>query len=250
MAETTQTELIYDRLRHGILALEMTPGARLTERGLETQLSASRTPVRAALMRLESEGLVHRDGRGWMVAPIDLGEVESLLEFRSAVEAAAARLVALRATDEDLDALDELLKSFDPSQSRESGHRMGTDFHVELVRLSENPFMVASTISSMTRLARTRWLEVRTEESRALAVAEHRAIVDALRQRDGEKAAGCVIAHIENTRARLVRSLDDERSKTLRARGYTVLGPTAGYQPSVPGAPLNGPTTREVIQPP
>ncbi|MDF2442228.1 MAG: hypothetical protein JWR01_431 [Subtercola sp.] len=220
---TSQTEHIYGRLRQNILALDVTPGARLTERGLEAELSASRTPVRAALMRLESEGLVQRDGRGWMVAPIDLGEVESLLELRVAVECAAARLAIERASDDDLDALDELLRSFDPRDSQEAGHRMGTDFHVELVRLSDNPFMVASTMASMTRLSRTRWLEVRTEQSRALAVAEHRAIVGALKARDPAEAARLVTLHIHNTQERLSTSLDEERSKSLRARGFVVL---------------------------
>lgn len=220
---TSQTEHIYGRLRQGILALDLTPGGRLTERGLEADLSASRTPVRAALMRLESEGLVQRDGRGWMVAPIDLGEVESLLELRLAVESAAARHAVERASDEDIDALDELLRSFDARESQEAGHRMGTDFHVELVRLSDNPFMLASTISSMTRLSRTRWLEVRTEESRALAVSEHRAIVEALAERDADEAARQVAVHIQNTRNRLGASLNEERTKSLRARGFVVL---------------------------
>ncbi|WP_246092990.1 GntR family transcriptional regulator [Subtercola boreus] len=219
----SQTEHIYAQLRQSILALDVTPGARLTERGLEADLSASRTPVRAALMRLESEGLVQRDGRGWMVAPIDLGEVESLLELREAVECAAARLAIQHASDDDLEALDELLRSFDPRDSQEAGHRMGTDFHVELVRLSDNPFMVASTVSSMTRLSRTRWLEVRTEKSRALAVSEHRAIVGALKARDADEATRLVALHIENTKERLSISLDEERSKSLRARGFVVL---------------------------
>ncbi|MBN9629501.1 MAG: GntR family transcriptional regulator, partial [Actinobacteria bacterium] len=65
---------VYERLRSGILDLERVPGSRITERGLEAELGASRTPLRAALMRLEAEGLVRRDGRAWEVSPIDLGE--------------------------------------------------------------------------------------------------------------------------------------------------------------------------------
>ncbi|WP_431276984.1 GntR family transcriptional regulator [Leifsonia poae] len=66
MAEQTH---VYDRLRSQILDLDRMPGARLTERGLETELGASRTPLRAALMRLEADGLVERDGRAWQVSP-------------------------------------------------------------------------------------------------------------------------------------------------------------------------------------
>ncbi|RFA22074.1 GntR family transcriptional regulator [Subtercola boreus] len=257
MAEMSQTAHIYEELRQGILSLAMRPGSRLTERGLEAELAASRTPVRAALMRLESEGLVRRDGRGWIVAPLDLDEVGSLMEFREAVEVAATRLAAERASNSDLEALGELMRAFDPQGSQEAGHRGGTDFHVELVRLSENPFMVASIETSMMRLSRTRWLEVRTEQSRALALAEHQGIVDALRSRDADRAAGLAATHIRNTRQRLVRAVDEQRTLTLRALGFEVLGRpnevrlgTSSYQPSVPGAPLNGPTTREVIQPP
>ncbi|WP_433862378.1 GntR family transcriptional regulator [Streptomyces sp. L7] len=60
---------VYDRLRSAILDLDRVPGSRITERGLEAELGASRTPLRAALMRLEAEGLVRRDGRGWEVSP-------------------------------------------------------------------------------------------------------------------------------------------------------------------------------------
>ncbi|CAN5154615.1 GntR family transcriptional regulator [soil metagenome] len=222
MTDTSQTALIYGRLRQSILNLQLAPGERLTERGLETELTASRTPVRAALMRLQTEGLTQRDGRGWMVSPIDLAEVQYLLEFREVIEAAAVRLACERAVDADIDALDELLTAFEANASGEQTHRMGTDFHVELVRLSQNPFLVASTHNSMTRLSRTRWLEVRTEASRANAVSEHRAIVDAVRSRDADAAAELTVAHIRQTKARLLASLDAERP-LLRARGYSIV---------------------------
>ncbi|MCU1476802.1 MAG: transcriptional regulator, GntR family [Subtercola sp.] len=222
MSETSQTVLMYERLREGILSLEMTPGERLTERGLETELQASRTPVRAALTRLEAEGLVQRSVRGWIVAPIDLAELASLLEYREVIEAAGVSLACERASDADIEALDELLRAFDPSGSSEQAHHMGTDFHVKLVGLSENAFLVAAAESSMTRLSRTRWLEVQTEQSRALAVAEHRAVVDAVRRRDADEAAGLAVAHIRSTRDRLLASLDADR-RLLRARGFTIV---------------------------
>ena len=64
---TTQTDGAYASLRAAILALDLAPGERVSERGLETTLAASRTPVRAALSRLQAEGLVRRDERGWSV---------------------------------------------------------------------------------------------------------------------------------------------------------------------------------------
>src|SRR5215813_15414835 len=96
---------IHGQLRDMILSLDIGPGERLTERWLEAKFEGSRTPVRAALIRLEAEGLVQRDGRNWTVAPIDLGEIEALAEFREPLEITAVRFDCSRATDTDLDAI-------------------------------------------------------------------------------------------------------------------------------------------------
>ena len=101
----TQTSQLYERLRSAIITLDLLPGESLAERGLESRFQASRTPVRAALVRLESEGLVRRNGRGFIVAPIDLDEIASLAEYREAIETAAVRLAVERATDAQLDLL-------------------------------------------------------------------------------------------------------------------------------------------------
>jgi DNA-binding GntR family transcriptional regulator len=224
VAETrSQTTSIYERLRVAILELDLSPGERLTERGLESSLDVSRTPVRAALLRLDSEGLVQRSGRGWIVAPIDLGEIEAVSEYREAVEAAAARLACVRATDPDLEALSALLHSFAPDASGEEGHRMGTDFHTELARLSENPFLVRAVQDAMTRLSRTRWLEVRTPATREQAWREHLAVLDALQARDPDQAATRIVTHLQATRERLLTSLHTDR-RHLRAHGLAIVG--------------------------
>src|SRR5271170_4028810 len=70
----------YERLRRAILSLDLVPGERLSERGLESVLGTSRTPIRVALMRLENDGLTQRSGRGWQVAPIDVAEVRAVME--------------------------------------------------------------------------------------------------------------------------------------------------------------------------
>ena len=89
---------IHGQLREMILALDLGPGERLTERWLESRFAGSRTPIRAALARLEGEELVRRDGRNWIVAPIDLGELELLSEFREPLETTAVRLACARAS--------------------------------------------------------------------------------------------------------------------------------------------------------
>lgn len=224
VSETSQTTSIYQRLRAAILGLDLNPGERLTERGLEAEFDASRTPVRAALLRLDSEGLVRRSGRGWIVAPIDLGEIEAIAEYREAIETAAVRLACERASVADLDAAEELLRAFRPSGTSEEGHRMGTGFHVELAQLSENRFLVMAVQDAMTRLSRTRWLEVRTEQAREQAWREHQLILDAIVARDPDRAAAAVALHIRSTNERLMASLNAERRR-FRASGLAIVGP-------------------------
>jgi DNA-binding GntR family transcriptional regulator len=219
----SQVEQIYAQLREMVLSLDLGPGERLTERWLETRFHGSRTPIRAALIRLEAEELVRRDGRNWMVAPIDLGEIAALAEFREPLETTAVRLACARATDSDLDTVAALLDSCRSDAPREAWHEAGTDFHVELARLSGNPFLLKAVRGVMTRLARARWLEVLTEASREQAWTEHRCILAFIRQRLPNAAAREAAAHVQATRDRLLRSLDQDR-RGLRARGFAVVG--------------------------
>ncbi|WP_024516473.1 GntR family transcriptional regulator [Bradyrhizobium sp. Tv2a-2] len=214
---------IYDQLREMILSLDLGPGERMTERWLESRFAGSRTPIRAALVRLEGEELVRRDGRNWIVAPIDLGELEALSEYREPLEATAVRLACARASEADLAAIEEMLDACQSGAPREEWHRVGTDFHVAIARLSGNPFIVKAIESVMARLSRARWLEVWTEPSREQAWAEHRRILDCIRRNQPDEAVRVAAEHIRDTRDRLLRSLNDDR-RGLRARGFAVIG--------------------------
>jgi DNA-binding GntR family transcriptional regulator len=214
---------VHGQLREMILSLDLGPGERLTERWLESRFQGSRTPIRAALARLEGEDLVRRDGRNWMVAPIDLGELEALAEFREPLETAAVRLACARANEAEIAAIEAMLDACQPGVPREEWHRVGTDFHVAIARLSGNPFLVKAIEGVMTRLSRPRWLEVWTEPSREQAWAEHRRILGFVRRNEPDEAAREAAEHIRDTRDRLLGSLNEDR-RGLRARGFAVIG--------------------------
>ena len=213
---------VYDRLRTQILDLERLPGARLTERGLEADLAASRTPLRAALMRLERDGLVQREGRAWQVAPIDLGEIARLSELRAALESAAVRLTAARASADVVAGLRTRLGAYDTARPSDEAVTAGTHFHVELAALSGNHFFADAVDSALTRLARTRWLEVRTESARRAAWEEHMEIVALVAARDADLAASRIRDHIVGTHDRLLAALDAD-TRSLRARGLAIV---------------------------
>lgn len=224
MAQASQTESVYEQVRQAILSLDIVPGARLSERGLEAEFGASRTPVRAALMRLQGEGLVARDGRAWQATPIDLDEVAALAEYREAVEAAAARLACARASDSELE---EFLTRSDV-ESRDAGDehagmRRGSDFHEGLAALSGNTFLAQAVSDAITRMARARWLEMRTEEGRVEAWGEHAAIVRAVRARNADAAAAAIAHHTQANLDRLLASIRSDR-RAFGARGLRIVG--------------------------
>jgi DNA-binding GntR family transcriptional regulator len=228
----------YGRLRTAILSLELVPGERVSERGLESLTGASRTPVRAALMRLENDGLTQREGRGWRVTPIDLAEVRAVMEYREAVEAAAVRLAVERASDEELAALRALAGAHRGCDDEETGLRDFSDFHLALVRLSRNQFLADGMDGALTRLSRTRWLGVRTPESRSEARDEHLAQVAAIEARAAGEAVALTVAHNHGTRDRLLAVLSEERRR-LRGRGFAIIESAAA-----PAPPADGGTDR------
>lgn len=202
---------------------ELAPGERLSERGLEPAFGASRTPIRSALLRLESEGLVRRDAKGWTVAPIDVAELRALGEYRAVLESASVRLATERASDDDLEALADLARSADAAGTPEHSLDTGTSFHLELARLSGNDFLFTAMDGVMTRLYRTRWLEVQSPESRDRALHEHERLTDAMIARDAASAELAALEHLRGNWERTLAFLESSRLR-LRANGIPVAG--------------------------
>lgn len=219
----TQTDQIYAQLRQAILTLELPPGSPMTERELESEFGASRTPVRAALLRLDTEGLVRRQGRGFIVAPLDLDEIGMLAELREAIETAAVRLAVARASDDDIAALRQLIEDERSSSEADRVLNASSAFHAQLTQLSGNTLMAEAIGGAMARLARTRWLETQSSRSRENAWREHLEMIEAIEARDADRAAELAGAHIRGTSERLVALLNDERRR-LRGAGMAIVG--------------------------
>jgi DNA-binding GntR family transcriptional regulator len=214
---TTNSSTAYDRLREAILALELGPGSTLTERALESRLETSRTTVRAALARLENEGLVNRDGRGYQVAPLDLLEIKRACDWREVIETAAARATIERASDTELEQLAQHLGTLAASEPLEMHMRDATDFHINLARLAANPFMTRALEDVLTRLARARWFEAGSTNGLERADREHRQILKAIQARDADAAEQEIKAHLARSRDRLLNALLESSQLQVRA---------------------------------
>lgn len=198
--------------------MDLGPGERLTERWAEATFNASRTPVRAALQKLESEGLICREGLRWLVAPIDVGEVEQLCIYREVLEVAALKLSAGQMTEEQLDGLENLLKTNCADASEEVMDDAGTRFHLQLARLCQNAFIIDGVSDALRRLSRARWLDKAPSNP---AWEDHQEIIAALRSQETEKAAELLTVHLSESRLRLLEAINSSR-RSLRARGIAI----------------------------
>jgi DNA-binding GntR family transcriptional regulator len=221
----SQKSNVYEQLRDAILSLDMAPGERLSERVLEGRYEASRTPIRAALARLETEGLVGREDRGWIVTPLSLAELEQAIEFRHVIEIEVVKLACKRAQGPDIDRIAKILHSCTEESSRIVWHQVGSAFHVELARLSGNDFYVRAVEDLMIRLSRARWLEVWTVEGRDRSWSEHRTILEQIRTNQVDEAVQSITAHVDGVMSRSISG--DLAGRFSRLSGLSVVGKTS-----------------------
>ena len=204
--EATYRTLI-ESLRNG----QYQPGDRLREEEVSERLSVSRTPVREALRRLEAEGIVeHKARQGAVIRRLSHAEVVELYEMRVVLERTAAEFAAQHGAEAEFDALDDINQKIDDERANPAmAAAINQDFHRGLYRACRNRFLLQAARSlnnSLLLLGPTTFTdEVRVET----VVAQHGAIVAALRARDSS-AAGEAAAHHLNTslRARL-QSIQD-----------------------------------------
>jgi len=185
-------ERVYRTVREVIFRGLLHDGERLQERQLADALGVSRTPVRAALQRLNSEGFISSDPRqGFVVAPLTLQDIEDIYVLRVALEGVAARLAAKVATESDLTVMHHIEEQIEAALARGDVDAMtilNARFHDELCRAAKNSRLTALTTrlhDFVQRLGRT----TLSDPARgAQSVAEHRALIEAIRRRDPEAA--------------------------------------------------------------
>ena len=173
------------------------PGDRLVESDLAERFGVSRTPVREALQRLETQSMLARDGRSLIVASLDHNQLAELYVVRAELEGLAARLAAKHATAEEAKVLrgmveDDRALIGDP----EAMSRANKRFHKQIHLASHNRYLVQQldlVHRSMALLATTSLAASGRSEA---ALAEHDAIVRAIEAGDGDAAQTALRAHI------------------------------------------------------
>ena len=187
----------YALILHAIDVGVYRPGDRLVESELAERFGVSRTPIREALQRLETQSLLARDGRSLIVASLDHNQMAELYVVRSELEGLAARLAARHATAEEVRVLKKMVEedrklTGDPLALSRANRR----FHKQVHLASHNRYLVQQldlVYRSMALMATTSLAaEGRGEE----ALSEHQSIVDAIEAGDGDAAYAALKQHI------------------------------------------------------
>lgn len=189
------------------------PGDRLVESDLADRFGMSRTPIREALQRLETQALLTRDGRSLIVASLDHNQLSELYVVRAELEGLAARLAARHATEEEVRLLRELVEDDqpllgDPVALAKSNRR----FHRQLHLASHNRFLMQQLNLVHQSMALMATSSLAVEGRGETALAEHDAIVSAIEARDEMAAQEALKAHISKafvTRLKLDAASDE-----------------------------------------
>ncbi len=214
---------VYAFLREKISCGERPPGSWLKEQEIAAQLGISRTPVREALARLELEGFVKSSPRrGAIVCQLELDEIDEIYEIRAALEHLVAKRACQRATEAEIDAMDQELRAAERCVDLGDipGSRPHTaQFHILLNRSSRSPRLIAMLHSLDARLSAFRNRTRPTPERADVVRRQHRGILEALRARDAAGMQRWIDDHAERGRLAAINAhLEEARAR--RMDGY------------------------------
>jgi DNA-binding GntR family transcriptional regulator len=205
-------ERVYGHLKMSILSGRLNPGERLTEEHLAKTLGASRTPVREALHRLESEGLIKiRKKRGFVVSRDSKEEVEEIFELRSILEGYALRVVSESVSEQTLYRLERFVRNAEESLKEkkiEDVFRWNTRFHDTLHEVVAHKARLHRLIVNMRKyVLRHRKDTLRYPDGGGRSVAGHKKIILALQLKDPDLCERVMREHIHEAKEDALQTL-------------------------------------------
>ncbi|HEY6276423.1 MAG TPA: GntR family transcriptional regulator [Streptosporangiaceae bacterium] len=190
----SKTDMVAALIRELIISGELPAGGQLRQRDLAQRFRVSQTPVREALRRLESEGLVVGDThRGFTVVEPDNGPVEENFQIRAALESLAASLAARKIGSDGIAALRELNDRMRALPEGDPGYAdLNREFHFTVYEHAGSPLLLS--------LMRLLWASLhggpKVLRTHAESARQHDAIIDALTTGDAGAASAQTYQHI------------------------------------------------------
>lgn len=213
------SDIVYDRLRERILHYEFAPGQRLDLPELEQLLGVSRTPLKDALTRLETEGLVEIHARrGTYVSAIDARSLDEAYKIRSAFELYVALCLFKYLTPEDMNFFQELRGEMDRLACDARGWQAVIHEYLELDRQFHERFVERGGPQRMLTLFQQvnvhmqvgRMVQHYRDRDFEAIHFEHEQIFDALESQSPDRLHAALLNHLESSRMRVLKTLSQE----------------------------------------
>ena len=178
-------EQVYKRLKSNVLDGNWPPNTRLVEEKLAADMGTSRTPVREAIQKLEKEGLIQKLPRGgFAVGSVTAEEVEEVFGIRGILETYASYLAATRATEQDIIALEELVRQEEDALNKRDTEeivRLNTLFHDTLYKTARSEKLLKVVNELRDFIHRYRVICFSNEKMAVTAVRDHRTMIAAMK---------------------------------------------------------------------
>lgn len=203
----TLSERVFESLQEAIVLGELLPGQKIRESDLAKRYNTSRGPLRDALRRLESRRLVtNTPNAGARVVELSPQQLIELYQVREALEGMTCRLAANKMLDSEIQDLSDLLDKHEQEIQRKDGAEYfkqegDLDFHFRIAHGSKNELLRIALCEDhyqLMRLYRYKFANRKGRPNKALS--EHRMILEAIKERDGELAEILMRRHIRNAR--------------------------------------------------
>ncbi len=202
----------YERIKRKVLNLEINAGDQLRIETLAEEMGISRTPIREALLKLESEGMVRAASRvGFFVQSITRRDLEELFELREILESYAAEKAAAQVDNQNIEHLKELQER--AAKAIELGKRfefmdMEVEIHGLILRKARNERLAKMIDSIGDLIQRERILSLKSDANIRESHKEHGQIIEALAEKDAALAGKAMRSHILAVKERILTFLE------------------------------------------
>lgn len=200
----------YDKLLTAIETGQIDPGTRLLETELATKFGVSRTPIREAIRKLESEGIVrHMPRVGAVVRKLGQQEIVELYEMRIVLESTAAEMAAQHASVAEIDTLAALNDDMVTTDDFIEVAQINRQFHLCIVDAARNQFLIHcyNDLSNTLMLLGKTTLE--SKQRIEVVSKQHQDIIQALHDRDAGAAADAMRVHMQTSLAHRLKAYRD-----------------------------------------
>lgn len=210
-SDLLRSDTAYEQIKIDIVACLLKPGEQITEGELQERYSLGKATLRAALARLSQDGLVRSEPRrGYRVTPVTLRDVNEIFDTRLVVEPAAMKLAAVAMTDHTLESLENAIRQTQKPETLRSATAFivaNKELRLAITRTTGN-FRLLRTLSQLLdesdRVLHLGYLYL---DLTKILSKQQEALLDALRNGDGEAAEALSLRHIANTKRMLVDAL-------------------------------------------